>query len=317
MRQLTQSKESKSLAQQWRIAALWPFLVFLTMFMLGSHSLQAHASKVINENTGASYTDLAIAIAEASAGDILKLEGKFVGTFVIEQTLTLNGSHDATLDGGNAGPVVVVAGAGTAVNLRHLTIKHGLGEDGGGIVNEGSALYLNDVEIHHNIAVGGAGIYNYEGFISLHGCKVHNNSAQEFGGGIANVAGGCDISDSTIKFNAAGVGGGLYNTDGGVTNLYKVKIKGNFGELFGGGIYNSIYSVLNGYQSKILENSALEAGGGLYNIDDAVANLSHSKVTENFVNAANGGGGIFSNSATLTLEDTEVEDNIPNDITEI
>jgi hypothetical protein len=320
MKHLTNLKERQILINHLRLSILWPFLAFLVCLNMGLNDLSAHEVK--NENTGQEYSDLTIAIAAANPGDTLKLKGTFTGNFVIAQSLTLIGHHHATLDGNQSGTVLIVTGNATVVNLEHLTFQNGLSttNPGGGIFNNAVTINLKHVEILHNIATVGGGIGSIAGTFTLDECKIHNNTSDEVGGGIVSFGGNNVISDTSISFNAAGLGGGLYNASGpngpSVTSLNKVKLEGNFAAVSGGGIANVEASVLNVIESKIKENSAQQFGGGLYNAEDAIANFNDSKIIENNVVTPNGGGGIYSSGATFNLADTEVEHNIPNDITE-
>jgi hypothetical protein len=317
MKQLTQSKQKTLLTSQWKTAILWPFLAITAFFFIGTASIQAHESKIINETTGIVYEDLGVAISAANSGDTLKIKGQFTGNFTITQNLNLHGGHDAVLNGNKTGPVLSISGSTTNVIIEHLSLTNGSSDTGGGIYNNGANVVLRHVDINQNSAAFGGGIYNFQGTTSVYSSKIENNAALGAGGGIASITGINVVESTTISYNTSTLGGGVYNVDASNSSYKHVKSEGNFASQSGGAFYNNVGSVVTFDDSKLHENSALQFGGGLYNFDTSVANFTHSKVTKNVVQTANGGGGIYNASgASFTLTHSDVDHNTPNDITE-
>ena len=120
-----------------------PVLGLLTLFLLGSLTLQAKEPNiVINETSHVKYGDLQNAIDTANPGDTLKVSGIFFGPFTIDKNLTLQGNPKAILDGQYTNRVLTVGEsyAGDTpleVTLRCLEIRHGFATNGGGILNYG------------------------------------------------------------------------------------------------------------------------------------------------------------------------------------
>ena len=95
------------------------------------------------------------ALAAASAGDTLRIEGTCRGTFVVDRNLTLSGKDNATLDGNGAGPVLSI-GAGTRVVVETLTVTGGVSSAPvavGGIANAGR-LEMRRSTVKGNVATG-------------------------------------------------------------------------------------------------------------------------------------------------------------------
>jgi len=99
------------------------------------------------------------------------------------------------------------------------------------------------------------------------------------------------------------VGGAI--TNGGGLQLRRSTVTGNAAELDGGGIFN--FGELTLIHTDLSHNEATGTGGGLFN--EGVAVLRHSTVTHN---VAASSGGIL-NVSLITLIDTVVADNVPND----
>lgn len=297
-------------AQTWRSTILWPLFGFLTMFLLGTSFLQASdCSKVVNENTGETFTNLQLAIDNANPEDTLLISGKFRGNFVIGKSLFLVGKHDAVLDGKNTGTVLFVFTPEGSVDIvtvriKNLTIEHGNASEvgGGGILNINANLILKESTVKHNqsLLANGAGILNltireiispelppidlnFTAILTLIDSTVEKNTTTQNGGGIANIAGALFIEDSTII--------------------------ANIGNLTGGGIF-SLFGSNTIVDSKVASNVAGQGGG----IESLVSTtiLEHVHVKNN--TAAFGGGvysghGPFSGPSTLTINDSKFHGN--------
>jgi fibronectin-binding autotransporter adhesin len=163
---------------------------------------------------------------------------------------------------------------------------------GGGIlVNNLSvssvALHLSDVILERNTALTGGGLYA--------------------------VAGTIDLSNSTVRKNAAtdgGSGGGIYAADGSLLTIRDSRVYSN-SAYNGGGLW--LAGVLNARieRSEFYSNTADVWGGGILNIStyDFQHNpltLVNSNLHNNF---AGSGGGAISSYSTLVLSRTVLDAN--------
>jgi hypothetical protein len=120
------------------------------------------------------------------------------------------------------------------------------------------------------------------------------------GGAIVN-RGSLMVSASTLRDNAAGSGGGIFNSGGSVT-VSASTLSGNDGGGGGGGIFNSGGSVTVS-NSTLVSNIASEGGG----IDAGGGSVTVSNSTLAYNAAAGGGGGgIFVGTGTVILRNTLV-----------
>lgn len=210
-------------------------------------------SKDITYNSNAVPSPLGTAIAEADAGNSLKVIGTCHGNFVITKDLTLQGrpsaQHADTLNGDSSGVVLSIPfDVAANLTLSHLTITggslagiswyqglvtitdtHVTNNAGTGIGNfGGGAAIIENSVVSGNSAISGAGIWNSIGQgMMISNSLVTNNTATFFGGGIFN-RGSLAITDSTISNNAAGIaGGGIYNSEERPLDLARVTFSGN------------------------------------------------------------------------------------------
>ncbi|MEX2273989.1 MAG: hypothetical protein WEA10_00270 [Actinomycetota bacterium] len=125
------------------------------------------------------------------------------------------------------------------------------------------------------------------------------------GGGIAVSEGAeLNVRRSLITRNkTTGAGGGI--VVGGTLRLRSSVVIRNHTDSDGGGIYNFGEVIVK--RAAINRNTADGAGGGLFN--EGSASLTGSAVRHN---VASSSGGIL-NVSLLTLESTEVSDNVPDD----
>lgn len=191
----------------------------------------------------------------------------------------------------------------------------------GGIYNDYADTYLSHCTINDNSsATLGGGIHNTdEGIVDVCHCTLQGNSSQANGGGIYNEF-QITLRNSKIKENSAlDAGGGIYNSHslyGGVESssviIRDCQINENSASLDGGGVYNigNAFVVF----SDIKENTAAH-GGGLANETTGIMTLVSSTVSHNIATSGSGsGGGIYNTGTSLTLEDTQVVNNIPDQI---
>lgn len=210
---------------------------------------------------------------------------------------------DTVVDGMRSGTVVTVNG-GSSVGISHLTIADGAAFAGGGILNSGT-LTLTNVVVRGNAAsFAGGGIGNL-GALTLIESVVRGNTSGLHGGGIAND-GTLTLRNSAVRGNTGGFGGGICN--GGTLTLDHSVVSGNAGlGEGGGGIANEPHGTATLTDSAVKHNTAT-AGGGILNVGRL--RLTDSAVMDN--TATNDGGGIDQQGGTVTLINSRVRKNRPD-----
>lgn len=222
-------------------------------------------------------------------------------------TLTLTSvrveNNVATADGGGVATNGVVVA--TTITGSTITGNNAAG-NGGGIANLGGAIVtVNTSTISNNLAGDdGAGLYNgltCNAFVN--GSTLTSNQGGgpfSRGGGLANVDGTLELDNTTVSYNTAGVGGGVFheeaeffgilrtffltvdhnNATGGVggggmalyggeidVNLTTVTLNNATGVgADGGGIYVQALSEFDDItflQTEVSDNTAADAGGGM------------------------------------------------------
>jgi len=278
----------------WRLALL-VFLVVAVVVAAGS-ATAAHAATTIGVNCSADSGALASALASANEGDTLAIEGTCKGTFEIDQSLTLAGSADATLDGQGGGTVLTVDAAKT-VGVSDLTIKNGNGSSAGGILNSGTLTLTNSTVSGNNATpgtspnFGGGGIVNQGGSLTLTNSTVSGNSASVGSvrngvAGILNLGGSLILTNSTVSGNSATSGvsfstavGGIWNSNPGSLTLTSSTVSGNsasaLSDAFGGILTGAAGAVVTVTNSTVSANSA-SATGGPSAFSSAVGGISNS-----------------------------------------
>jgi hypothetical protein len=134
--------------------------------------------------------------------------------------------------------------------------------------------------------------------------SIRNGKTAGLGGGIQN-AGSLWVSKVTFSGNNAGNGGALSNNSGATATLYNATIAENTTTgVGGGGIINSGTLTLD--ESSLSDNHAPINGGGLNTQSAGISHISQSQ----FVHNVSGGlGGAISNLGTTTLYGTSVRFN--------
>ncbi len=176
--------------------------------------------------------------------------------------------------------VIDVASTGT-LHARNLFIVGGVApNDGGGILNNGIAVLS---------------------FVTLAG-----NRSTDFGGGFFNGTGAtAQISDSVIKANAAGLGGGGFDNAGRLT-VFGSRLTANNATNGGGGSTDAS-GTTRVIRSTIDRNFAAGGGGGLQG--GGTTSIDRVLVVHN---RASTGGGIFVSGGTVTTTNSIIRTNIPD-----
>jgi len=270
-----------------------------------------------NDGLGTDGASLRDAIAYAPAGSTIifapALSGATIlltnGQIMLNQILTIDASalsHGLSINGNNAGRIFEVSNA--TVVLNSLTITNG--EDN------------ND---NNDTSGGGGGIFICSGNLTLNNCTVAGNSANnsiDGGGGIDNC-GTLTLNQCTLSDNSAtncgaatpspGGGGGICSFGGTVT-VNESTLSGNSANHSGGGGIFNYNGVLTLNQCTLSGNSANngQGGGGIWNWGTVTVN--QCTLSGNSANNGSDGGGIYNNYGTLTLYNSIVAGNSPDNL---
>jgi hypothetical protein len=216
--------------------------------------------------------------------------------------------------------------------------------EGGGIANDGNGTAtLNDTEVSNNTArytgTGGPGLpagggIGSEGVLTVNRSRVSNNAASltpntgsEARGAVAVLWGSATIKSSIINNNTTTAPGGIARGGGmSIGVSVNVTMAGNLltnntasapdGFALGGGLRNNgtldmTTTAVTGNTASAPRGTAL--GGGIYNEFDGTATLTTSAVVGNRATGGSAaGGGIFNDGGPVTLNNTVVLGNIPD-----
>ena len=210
------------------------------------------------------------AIALAQDGDTVAISaGHYLldpqqGVLAIDRDITIQGTGNPVIDGGDATGVFLVQPQPT-VTVDGITVTggHDTNNGGGGFAVYGDLILTNSTVSGNRTdrSGGGIGVLITEappGSLRLENSTVSNNKAGGDGGGIANINGSATIVQSTIVGNEAGAPGDQLDH-------------------FGGGILSDNFfgdASLAIYNSTITGNSASGTngeGGNIYLADQQIA----------------------------------------------
>ncbi len=294
-------------------------LVALAVIVGAGGARSAYAATTIAVNCTADPGSLASALAVASDGDTLAIQGTCTGTFEIAHSLTLAGTSGAILDGQAAGTVLTID-PGQAVAVSDLTITNGHGTVGvfstvGGIFNNDGALTITSSTVSGNSAAvtqfhnGVGGIFNLGGRVALIDSTLSGNSAVASAssstavGGILNLFGVVTLTNSTVSGNSTGgnpsnaFGGILNSSPSSVVTLTNSTVSGNSASAPGVSAFNAVGGISNSGGSLTLTsstlsgNSATEPDGGSMPPVGGISNVFGGSLTaENTLIADQSGG---------------------------
>ncbi len=273
---------------------------------------------------GCTYATITAAIAAASPGDRLLVEGDrtFNENITIPITLTVQGGYAGCASGssarttlnGNASGSVVVVNRAIAVSLLNLNITNGnTGFEGGGIRFAWGAgtgtLNLTNVSIYGNTGQWGGGLWvGPNAVVNGENVEIYGNTATNYGGGARSFGGRVTFVNSYIHDNTAPRGGGLYatreNDYASVVNLTASDVYYNqalSGDGLGGGVYLREGTLSMANDSDLIQNDAIH-GGGAYVVSSTLTLDGESSWIYN--NTATGNGaGVYAQGSTVNLVD--------------
>ena len=303
-----------------------------TAALAGAVPAAASPANLVDCNVN--HNALQPAIDAAAKGGTLLVTGTCTGPFTISNNLTLDGIGQAALDGNQAGRTVTV-GSGASVGLDQLIITNGTGGinnqgtltvsdstvsgntasngPGGGINNAVNATLVVTVStVRDNYSLGAGGGINNNGSLTVRDSHLFGNSADNCGGidstGIGVTA---SVSQSSVNGNIARVADGGGICDSSTLTLSGSSVYGNTAG-FGAGLYDNdgTESVI---RSTVTRNTASDQGGGIYNVNGGTMTLTRSTVGDNTADGGAGsGGGIYNASGTVTLDQSWVRKNNPD-----
>ncbi len=235
------------------------------------------ATLIVNDDGGADHTTIAAAIAAATAGDTIQINGG-ADRIHTEERITVD--RDLTIEGASGSSQVIVQAHAERRMARYGVFR----------IDYGVTATIDNLTIRHgNEFLRGGGIYN-SGTLTVTGSTLSDNYADSFGGGIGNgFYGTVNVTDSTLSGNTGVLGGGgIY---GGTVNVANSTLSGNTA-FRGGGINAGTVNVAN---STLSGNSAY-SGGGIV----GTATVNNSIITGSTGNDCDG---------TLTGSNNLIDDN--------
>jgi predicted outer membrane repeat protein len=283
-------------------------------------------SLTVEQAPGASFTSTIVTVDGGQTASLsgLTIANGSAGGITNNGTLTMM----ACTVSGNSGFLGGGIDNNRTLTVSGCTISGNSAFEGGGIDNEGT-LAIRDSFLTCNTASIGGGIANFpdsnDTTVTISGSTLSGNSATAIvlPGRVVGGVGGAifnegdlgsvvtvTVSDSILSNNSATLGGGGIFSDG-IRQATTVTVKGctlscNTASQ-GAAIDNRVGSTLVVQGSTISGNTASDSGGGIYNA--GTATLQDSTLSTN--TAASAGGGIFNAaSGTLTIDDSDVYDNL-------
>jgi predicted outer membrane repeat protein len=121
---------------------------------------------------------------------------------------------------------------GTLSLYDSYLLSNSAGQYGGGIASNGGTAYMTRTTIQENYAPnGGGGLWNANADVTIEESHIVTNSTQSdgqgnFGGGLYNI-GRMTVRRTTIDYNSATDGGGIYSQGGGSLRVEDSTITGN------------------------------------------------------------------------------------------
>ena len=234
--------------------------------------------------------------------------------------MSLNSSNILNNSAGVAGGGVFLRNDGGAtININNTLFSGNTASESGGAIASG----LENVQIFgstftSNSAAGGTptvggAIYNI-GTMEITASTFSNNSAADFGGAIANIGFGTEVTliGSTVSNNStSGTGGGLLNASGEFY-VQDSLITGNSANRGGGLSLQSSNHPLGFYveRTTVMNNTATFMGGGYYGEGDQTSSTIVNSTFTGNTSPSVGGGGIGLNSGgQVDLLNTTIAEN--------
>ena len=224
-------------------------------------------------------------------------------------------------DAVNAYALLSAESPGGTLVLRNLTFRNGAeggcARSGGGVCAAERTLSIVNCTFEGNSATfAGGGVYIRDGILAVSDSTFTDNSALTGGGGIHANRTDTTVTRSTFIGNSTpSVLGFADGSGGGIDSLYGTLVLtdstfiGNSAKY--GGALSGMYlnTVTN---TTFYENYAVAVGGAITMRDGTLVN--NTIVGNRVTFGDSGGGGIYSGEASITLTNTIVAANSPDDI---
>ncbi|HOT37882.1 MAG TPA: FlgD immunoglobulin-like domain containing protein, partial [Candidatus Latescibacteria bacterium] len=242
---------------------------------------------------------------------------RIVGPVMVPPSETLNIDSGVEVQFVTNVPFVVAGGLNINGSPMDSVWFHGFDSNWGGIRFVGMepvakpsygpapSAYLNGVIIEGGSASGettaeqsGGGIYVGPGReVNISNSSIRGNAAGYAGGGIYVDGGSLWLYQSKVSGNSAGAMGGGIAAGGGSVNLSQSGVAGNTAQTRGGGIALEEAASLYLWQANVANNNALVEGGGISLLGGSSANLENAQIVRNYTNGS--GGGIFGRNSSM------------------
>ncbi len=300
---------------------------FIPLLCAAIASLQSvHADTLTVTNTKDSGGgSLRLALAIAKDGDTIDFDPKLSGGTIkvsnrlaIDRSITITGlgANKLTIDGKGTivgGGVFDTRGSRVprdkTITIANLTITHGTVS--GILVNGLRHLTVDSCAIRDNSSRFGSGggisafFDDQSGppFVTVKNCEISGNSADERGGGIANLGGVLTVSNSTISGNSAAAGGAITNerfASPAILEIRNCTISGNVG----GALYN------NGPSE---HDAVVTIGNTIFKRHPSGANISNSggRIVSAGFNLSNDGVKTYLNAVSDFVLESGAELGVP------
>ncbi len=235
---------------------------------VGLHS-SADAETLTVCAAGCDWTTIQGAVNAAAAGDTVLIADSYhtEADILVFTSVTIEGVPGITTlqaseqPGQGAGRMLVIP-AGTTVEIRDLTIRHGDTEDAGGAIHNLGMLTLDRVTLRRNYAAQRGGAIHNTGTLTIVDSVLSHNESNANGGAIANTGTGqLRVSRSLFYGNSASLNGGhILNLAG--AEVDRTAFVNGDAVLGGGAIANAGGLIVSGYFGS---NAAQSSGGAIRN----------------------------------------------------
>jgi hypothetical protein len=248
---------------------------------------------VINVPCNANALKIAVTTANGGGAVVLALSANCTYTIVAPASATdglpLITGHFALVGGGNTvirrSPAalssfrVLEVASGASLGVSNLAIVNGKTAGlGGGILN-GGTLRIRNVTFFKNSAGNGGALSNSAGDTAiLNNATMSLNTTTGIGGGGIINFGTLTLSESSLSGNKAPINGGGLNTQpGGISHIIRSQIVSNVSGGLGGGLSNLGTTTISGSSVRFNKGS----GGGGIATGNTNVTLTQSTVTSN------------------------------------